>query len=228
MKGIKSLLHLFVGAALLAVGAYFAAGVARNGKVWWHQFAGVGLPTTNLAADAHRSPEGGAASADPILNAANLQVYGVLGQKGEAAGGDDATLSRDSRSASLLDHASALSTGAPNHFLHRRFSMKSSRVFKFEVPPHAIHPEVRGKFRSVATGQSPVEVLLMNDEQFADLVNHKPQSAMFSFDASSRGAIDWVLTSPLINREKYYLVFRNSQEGQGPAIVDADFTISYE
>lgn len=228
MKGIKSLLHLFIGAALLAVGAYFAADVARNGKVWWHQFAGVGVPTTNLAADAHRSAEGAAASADPILNAANLQVYGVLGQKGEGAGGDDATPSRDSRSASMLDHASAVSTGAPNHFLHRRFSMKSSQVFKFEVPPRAIHPEVRGTFRSVATGESPVEVLLMNDEQFADLVNRKPESATFSFDASSCGAIDWVLTSPLVNRQKYYLVFRNSTEARGPTIVDADFTISFE
>jgi hypothetical protein len=228
VKAIKSLLHLFIGGALLAVVAYFAAGLARNGNVWWHQFGGVGSPTANLATDAPRSATGGAGNADPIVSAANLQVYGVLSQKGGGAGGDDATASRDSRAASVFDHASALSTGAPNHFLHRRFSMKSSQVFKFEVPPHAIHPELRGTFRSVATGQSPVEVLLMNDEQFADLVNHKPESATFSFDASSRGAIDWVLTSPLVNRQTYYLVFRNSPEAPGPTIVDADFAINFE
>ncbi|MGB6632964.1 MAG: hypothetical protein WBD25_12755 [Terriglobales bacterium] len=45
---------------------------------------------------------------------------------------------------------------------------------------------------------------------------------------SGTGEIDWKLNANVDNPQKYYLVFRNSSEEQGPSLVDADFTASFE
>jgi hypothetical protein len=169
---------------------------------------------------------------DPVLAAADVQMLGVLGSaKSADAGNNDAPPS--SGPASILDHVYTVEAGGPNHFLHRRLSVKTCQVFKFEVPLHAVRPELQGTFRTLATRRSPeggppVEVSLMNDEEFADFANHRPGSTTFSSDASISGQIHWNLNSPVVNPQKYYLVFQNSSVGQGPSVVDADFTASFQ
>lgn len=111
--------------------------------------------------------------------------------------------------------------------------MKTFQSFEFEVPPHAPRPELEGTFQSVATQGNPdgspsVEVLLMNGEEFARFVNHRPVSAMLSSPPSSGGEIYWKLKASAGKPLKYYLVFRNASEELGPSVVDADFTASFE
>jgi hypothetical protein len=226
VKRITNLLHLLMGIALLAIAAYFLRGLADGGKMCWQQQSSVVAPPA-------RSGKAGSASGDSLPGAADLKMYGALAQPDGAAGGDDAVPAPSSGPASLHDAVYAGEPGAPNHFLHRRFSVETYQFFEFVVPPHAVRPELQGTMRSVATRQNPdgatsVELLLMNAEEFARFVNHRPVTAMASSHPSSDDEIYWKLKASADNPQKYYLVFRNSSEGQGPSVVDADFTASLE
>ena len=224
MKQFTNLLHLLVGLVLLAIGVYFFRTAAHEGEMWWDQ------QSSSSVASA-RSAKPGSASDDPILSAANLQVYGVLSQQNEAENRANAVPAPSSGPSSALDHVNAADAGAPNHFLHGRLTVRTHEVFEFVVPPHAIHPQLKGRFRSVAARRNPrggsVELLLLNEHEFANLAHNRAGTATFSADPSSRGEIHWDLNAEASTPQKYYLVFRNSSE-QGPSIVDADFTASFE
>jgi hypothetical protein len=226
MKQAKSLVHLLFGISLLATAAYFFGGLARHGKSLLHD------QVSELMSKPLKSAKPNPRSDDAVLSAADVQMSAVLGpQRKSASAENDATT--PSSPASILDHVSALETGGPNHFLHRRLSVKTCQVFKFEVPLHAVRPELQGTFQTLATrrnpeGGPPVEVSLMNDEEFADFVNHRPGSTTFSSDSATGGQIHWDLNSPVVSSQKYYLVFQNSSVAQGPTIVDADFTASFQ
>jgi hypothetical protein len=192
--------------------------LVQGGKIWFQQ--------RFVAARPAKSAKSGS-SAD------NLKTYGALSQSDEAAGEDEAVAAPSGGSGSVRDPAYSGDPGAPNHFLHRRLSVKTYQFFEFEVPAHAVRPELEGTFQSVATRQNPeggpsVEVLLMNHEEFGRFVNQRPVIAKFSSHPSSSGEIYWQLNTPAGSPQKYYLVFRNSSEGLGPSIVDADFTVSFE
>lgn len=229
MKRVTNLLHLLLGIASLAIAAYFFRGLADRGKTWWQQ-------QSSVASHLPRSAKADLDSDDPLESAANLNGDGVPGQQDETASGDKAVPAPSSGSPSLIDrtnYVSAVDASAPNHFLHRRFSVETYQFFEFEVPPHAVHPEVQGTIRSVATRQNPdgglsVELLLMNDQEFARFVNHRPVIATLSSHPSSGDEIYWQLKAPTGNPQKYYLVFRNSSKGHGPSMVDADSTASFE
>jgi hypothetical protein len=215
---------LLTGIALLVVVTYFLRGAALGGKIWLQQ-------QSSVAAHSPKPAQSDSASDDSIASASNLKVYGVLAQQDVAASGDDAAPARSGPPAPF-EHVNTVDAGAPNHFLHKRLAVKTSQVFAFEVPPHAICPELQGTFRSVATRRNPgggsVELLLLNEEEFATFTNNKPASTEFSLDPSSRGDIHFELNATFSNPQKYYLVFQNSSKGQGPSIVDTDFTISFE
>jgi hypothetical protein len=226
VKRVTNLLHLLAGVALLVVAGYFFRELGRNGKTRLQQ----------LSAESHpvRSERPHSASDDPVLSAAKVNVYGVLGGQDNAATGegeDGAPV--PSGSPSLLDHLHAADAGEPNHFLHRRLSVETYQVFAFEVPPRAIRPELRGTFRPAASsrnsgGGASVELLLLSDGEFARFVRNRPVTAAFSSNPSGHGAVDWKLEANAETSQKYYLVFRTSSEEQGPSIVDADFTASFE
>ncbi|MGA3088286.1 MAG: hypothetical protein ABSD75_06715 [Terriglobales bacterium] len=223
MKRVSNLLHLLTGVALLVTAIYFFRQLADGGKTMWQQQSfGV----------APRSAQSGSASEDAVQGMHKLE--GAPDQAEEGAGGDGALSAATSGPPALLDHVnSTVDTGAPNHFLHRRFSLETYQFFPFEVPLHAIRPELQGTFRSLAAqnypdGDLPVEVWLMNAEEFARFVNHRAVIAEFSSKPSSRGEIYWKLEAPAGRLQKYYLVFRNPSDGQRPTIVDADFTASFE
>ncbi|MFZ1919778.1 MAG: hypothetical protein WAU58_19555 [Terriglobales bacterium] len=224
VKKVTSLLHLLMGVVLLAIAGYFFRAVGHEGKMLWQRESSRTVAPVRFA-------ESLSASDDPTLSAANLQAYGVLAEQNGAAGGGDAAPAPSSPP-SLLDHVNAADAGAANHFLHGRLAIETYQIFEFVVPPHAIHPQLKGRFRSVAARRNQsggaVELLLMSESEFAGFAHNKPGTAAFSADPSSRGEIHWELNAGVANPQKYYLVFRNSSEGQGPSIVDADFTASFE
>jgi hypothetical protein len=217
---------LLAGLALLAIAAYVFHGLAHGGKVWWQQ-------EWSRMAHTGRSAKASSSGKDAVLSPASTKVYGVLAQQDEAASGDDGAGAPSSGSPSVLDHVNATDSGASNHFLHRRFPVETCQIFTFEVPARAIHPELRGTFRAVAAGRNPdgaasVELLLFNEDEFSRFVSNRPVPTEFRLNPSGRGAIHWGLKANLDSPQKYYLVFRNASEGQGPSIVDADFTLSPE
>jgi hypothetical protein len=224
VKSVKNLLHLLAGTALLAMAAYFFRQLADEGKMRWKQESSVAQPA--------RSAKSPSASDDPISGVAKVKVYGVLNQQDDSAGGSDAVPASSSGPPSFRDPAYSADAGAPNHFLHRHLLVKTFQFFEFEVPAHATRPELEGTFQSVATMQNPegapVEVSLMNTGEFARFLNHKPVVSQLTSPPSRGAEIYWKLKAPASNPQKYYLVFRNSSTGQGPSIVDADFTASFE
>jgi hypothetical protein len=229
VKRATNLLHLLLGIASLAIAAYFLRGLADRGKTWWQQ-------QSSVASHLPRPAQPESDSDGPLASAANLNGDGVPGQQDEATGGADAAPAPGSGAPSLVDrtnYVSAVDASAPNHFLHRRFLVETYQFFEFVVPQHALHPEVQGTILSVATRQNPdgglsVELLLMNDQEFARFVNHRPVIAMLSSHPSSGDEICWKLKAPAGNPQRYYLVFRNSSKGHRPSMVDADFTASFE
>lgn len=231
MKPVTNLLHLLVGLALLAIGAHFFLNGVHGGKTWRQQ-------QSSMEAQPARSATSDTPGDDFTPSVADGKVDVFSPQDNAAGGGEvtddgDAVPAPGSGPASFVDHVSAADTHAPNHFLHKRLSVETFQIFAFEVPPRALRPELRGTFRSVATQRNPdggasVEVLLLNEKEFARFVSHKPVTATFTSNPSRRGQIDWELGAPVDNPQKYYLVFRNSSAGQGPSLVDADFTASFE
>ncbi|MGB8012917.1 MAG: hypothetical protein WCF68_14990 [Terriglobales bacterium] len=225
MKRTKSRLHLLLGIASLAIAAFFFREVAHGGKGLLQQTWAMMHPA--------RSAKPGSAGDD---SDDNTKVYGVLGEHGEADDGDDGDSGSSSGLPPPVDRIApftAADAGTPNHFLHKRLSVKTYQFFEFVVPAHAIRPELQGTFQSVATRQNPsggpaVEVLLLDREEFSRFVNHKSVSAMLSSNSSRGGEIYWKLSAPVNKPRKYYLVFWNPAEGQGPRIVDADFSVIFE
>jgi hypothetical protein len=222
VKQITNLLHLLAGIVLLALGGYFARTLIHNGKErWGHESA--------VTAQAENSQKAGPANDDPTLSAANLQVYGVLSQNKSAQSGNGPAQKSASTQASV-DRVSPDSPGA-NHFLHQRLSLESDQIFAFEVPARSLRPQLDGMFRSIATrsGSPPaVEVLLLNEEEFARFASSRARTATFSSAPSNHGEIHWPLSASRGDARKYYLVFRKSSGPRSAALVDADSTASFE
>jgi hypothetical protein len=204
--------------------------LAQGGKVWWQQ-------QSSTIAQPARPIKAGSASDDPLPSAAAVKVYGVLGQPEEAANGGYANPAPVGGSPSLehskVDRANAAVITSPYHFLHKRLLVKTFQFCEFELPSHALRPELEWTFQSVAAqgnpdGDASVEVSLMNAGEFARFLNHRPVVAQLTSAPSNGGEIYWTLKSPPDKPQKYYLVFRNSSTGQGPSVVDADFTASFE
>ena len=200
----------------------------------WHQEAAVEA----FAANAVKS-----AGNDPLGNMPDVNTYGVLAHQGTAP--QNAALSPQdagerpsvvapvaSGSAMAVDHVFAANAGAPNHFLHRRLTVEQYQIFAIEVPAHAIRPEISGTIRPVRADRkshaSSVELLLMDEDEFARFAASKPTTSTYSTSLSSPADIHWPLGANLANGQKYYLMFLNTSHQPVPAIVDADFTASFE
>jgi hypothetical protein len=224
VKQVSILMHLLAGIAVLAILACVVYVEAHRGR---QQLASIDAQPAKRA-----NPN--LPSDDSILEAAEGKKN-VFDLKDEAAGGSDASPmpSTSSDTPAYHERVNPGNISAANHFLHGRFPLTTSKIFRFEVPPRALRPELRGTFRTVATrqdvGGSPsVEVVLLNEEEFASFVSHKSVVAMYTSNPSSRGNILWELKANVADPQKNYLVFRNSTEGQRPIVVDADFSASFE
>ena len=216
----KRATHLVIGIALLAISGYFLLGVAFGWKAFWRQ---------ELWRTAHPSKPAKSTSDEPLFGLADGKVYGVLSSEGGAEIKDETVV--PPTDAPRVEHV-APTVIAPNHFLHRRLSVTDYKGVEFVVPALALHPQLQGRFRSITTNHtsdgSAVELLLMTDREFATFVRNETQSTESSAFPSSRGAIDWKLAATYGQPQKYYLVFLNAFEGQGPITVDADFSVSFE
>jgi hypothetical protein len=135
--------------------------------------------------------------------------------------------------------------GTSTPLLHKTFNVARIVDLPFDLPAHASTPKLRGTYRSFAThggGQqaaeqsddhgADVEFLLLNEQQFADLLSGHPSDALFSTDAASSGEVNFSMAPTFGQTAKYYLVFRNSafrdsSHAGAKRAVQADFRIDF-
>ena len=67
----------------------------------------------------------------------------------------------------------------------------------------------------------------MNDQEFNEFLQGRPQSVTFELDSANNQRVDWRVPTTYADPQTYYLVFSNSG-GTKPKFVEADFTISFE
>ena len=215
--------NLSAGVLLLAGAAYLALHAAHGWTGSW----GLQISSANHPATRSFDPTTGVSW---IHDAASQKAYGPLASamdQAPAAEGDTDTrpAARQVAGYSAIDHIAGTSQDAPGRFLHKRFSLAKYHGFEFVVPVHSIRPELRGKFTS---HQANIQVLLLNEEEFAVFARGEDGTVTFTTDPSDGGEVDWAINSPMAQPQKYFLIFRNvSRRGSG-GVVDADFTQSWE
>jgi hypothetical protein len=142
---------------------------------------------------------------------------------------------------SASDHASDdTPVGTSKALLHKTFNVAGIVDLPFDLPAHASTAQLRGTYRSFLphSGVQPagersddraadVEFLLLNEQQYADLLNGRPGDALFSADDTSNGEVNFSLPPTFVQPAKYYLVFRNSSRGGAKRVVQADFRIDF-
>ena len=144
------------------------------------------------------------------------------------------------RKPSPSDHIAASPVGTSTAIVRKTFAVASTAKFSFEVPPHAASPQLHGSYRSFAQqsgGQSSnvqssdesadVDLLLMNDQQYADFLHGGSPDVVYSVDSSHDQDVSFGLPSTMNQPAQYYLVFRNSSSHAGKKTVQADFRVDF-
>jgi hypothetical protein len=133
------------------------------------------------------------------------------------------------------DHIAPSPVGTSSAIVHKTFAVSSSANFLFEVPPHAASPQLHGTYRSFvrdsgvqsSDDSANVDLLLMNDQQFADFAHGRPADVVYSVDSSHEQDVSFLLPATLDRPAQYYLVFRNSTRDAGKKVVQADFRVDF-
>ncbi|MFZ0299802.1 MAG: hypothetical protein WAM13_15735 [Candidatus Sulfotelmatobacter sp.] len=133
------------------------------------------------------------------------------------------------------DHVGPSPVGTSTAIVHKTFAVTSTAKFPFEVPPHAASPRLRGTYHSYAKNSAAqsgdengnVDLLLINEQQYADFLNGSPADAVYSVDSSHDQDVSLGLPSTLDHPVRYYLVFRNSSSKAGKKVVQADFRVDF-
>jgi hypothetical protein len=130
------------------------------------------------------------------------------------------------------DHVTLDPTPPQNNFLHKRFALKNYGEFTFIVPPYQASPRLHGFFRSWAEGGSTkdainVDLLLLNDREFEDFRGGRAGNSTYAVEATHNQAVDFAIASTTGAKRLYHLVFRIPDRSRN-AVVDADFTLSFE
>jgi len=133
------------------------------------------------------------------------------------------------------DHVGGSVVGTSLTILQKTFGVAGTVQLPFDVPAHAYSPQLHGTFRSYLQGGKPesdaakadVEFLLLNDEEYTDLLNGRPSDALFSADAAHDQEVNTNLPPTLDKPVTYHLVFRNNARGIQKKLVQADFRLDF-
>ncbi len=133
------------------------------------------------------------------------------------------------------DHIAPSPVGTSTLIVHKTFAVTSTVKFPFEVPPHAASPQLHGTYHSFAKNSGAqsadengdIDLLLINEQQYADFLNGNPADAVYSVDSSHDQDVSLGLPATLDQPVRYYLVFRNSFTRAGKKVVQADFRVDF-
>jgi hypothetical protein len=125
--------------------------------------------------------------------------------------------------------------GTTTAIVHKTFSVSPASNFAFQVPAHAASPQLRGSYHSFVPASrdqlnddaGDVDLLLMNDEQYAGYLHGQPADVVYSVDSSHDQDVSLGLPATLDRPAQYYLVFRNTSGSRGRKAVKADFWIDF-
>jgi len=142
--------------------------------------------------------------------------------------------SEPERPAASYEHVGPSPVGTTQPVVQKKFSLKSSVTFPFEVPVHAATPHLQGTYESflgTAHGASDdtanIDFLILNEDQQADFAANRPGEAMLTVEASHDQNVNFNLPPTLNTPVKYYLVFRNPDGGKTTKAVSAEFHIDF-
>ena len=117
------------------------------------------------------------------------------------------------------------------------FPLRSYAQVAFAVPPHQGNTRLRGTFRSFTKRSDPdstsdrtaaIDLLLLNDEEYNQLLHGHPQSVTYELDSANNQRIDWRVPTTYADPQTYHLVFGNPAGGAKVKYVEADFSLSFE
>lgn len=119
--------------------------------------------------------------------------------------------------------------------LHKTLEVMRAANLPFEIPAHAANPKLRGTYQAFVrqSGTQPseeaaeVEFLVLNEEQYTDLLSGRSVDALFSAEEAGTHELDFTLPPTFDQSAKYYLVFRNSSTSVRKKFVHADFRIDF-
>jgi hypothetical protein len=137
-----------------------------------------------------------------------------------------------------FDHANEdTPVGSSKTLLDKTFNVENIVNLPFDLPAHASTPNLRGNYRAFLThnghqqtlsdDDAMVEFMVLNQQQFIDLLDGRPVDAVFSADAASNGEVNFTMPPTFAQPAKYYIVFRNGSRATGKKVVQADFRIDF-
>jgi hypothetical protein len=133
------------------------------------------------------------------------------------------------------DHIASSPVGTTSSIVHKTFAISSTAKFLFEVPPHATSPQLHGTYHSFAKvsgvqsgdENGDIDLLLMNDQQYADFLRGNVADVVYSVDSSHDQDVSLGLPATRDRPVQYYLVFRNTASSPGKKVVQADFQVDF-
>ena len=176
-----------------------------------------------------------AAARDMVTLSGPLANFMTGGQSRTAEADAGESAPHGSRQTVASDYAADSPVGTSTPLLHKTFAVVKAANLPFEIPPHATSPKLHGTYSSFlqhssARGddEADVEFMVLNEQQYADLINHHPNDALFSAEGSHDQEVNFTMPPTLSQPVKYYLVFRNdSAASAGKVAVQADFRIDF-
>jgi hypothetical protein len=131
------------------------------------------------------------------------------------------------------EHIAPSPVGTDQNVLQKTFALKTSVVFPFEIPAHAVRPHLHGLYASFvgdvhgdSSGAANLDFLVLNEDQYGDFQHNRPSEALFSVESSHNQAVNFDLPASMDQPVKYYLVFRSSS-GEAKKVVEANFKVDF-
>ena len=141
-------------------------------------------------------------------------------------------VSREAAAPTAADRVGNSPVGTSITVLPKSFVVATMVHWSFEVPAHAVNPQLRGTYRAylkygdaLSPDPADVDLLLLNERQYAELIAGHPGDAILSAPSSQEVAIG--LPPTFDQPAKYYLVFRNNSGKAAKKVVRADFHIDF-
>jgi hypothetical protein len=136
--------------------------------------------------------------------------------------------------ASSAEHVVPSPVGTSQIILHKTFPIKTSAIFPFEVPAHAVMPHLQGHYKSYigqvsvqsADESANVDFSILNEDQHTDFIHGTPTEMLFSAASSHDQDVSVSLPGSQDLAVKYYLVFRTAPSRE-KKLVEADFSMDF-
>lgn len=133
------------------------------------------------------------------------------------------------------DHVGGSVVGSSVRILNRTFRVRSAVQMAFVVPAHAATPRLRGSYESFfkqagtqgSSTDAQIELLVLNEQQFADFLNKRSGEATFSAEDAHAQEVNTSLPPTVNQSGRYHLIFRNNSRGPERKFVQADFHMEF-